>query len=53
MDELGNVVLTDNISIQVDDVLSDTSINPVQNRIVTNKLNLKGETLFYDEDNDQ
>lgn len=53
VDESGNVVLTDYISIQVDDDLSDTSTNPVENRIVTNKLNLKGETLFYDEDNGQ
>lgn len=53
VDESGNVVLTDYISIQVDDDLSDTSTNPVENRIVTNKLNLKGETLFYDEDNSE
>lgn len=36
--------------VEVDDRLSPMSENPVQNKVITDALREKGDTLFYDED---
>lgn len=44
----GNIDIQGGSSITVDDALSTTSENPVQNKVITNALNSKGESLMWD-----
>ncbi len=41
------------VTVTVDGALSDTSENPVQNKVITGALKRKGDTLQYDEESSQ